>query len=809
MYDPLKRAGISRSRQCRGKTRTNRTRLGLERLEDRWAPAVFNVNSLADILNPPSGVVTLRSAIQSANTTSGPNTINLTLAGTYQITLVGTPGETDNAAGEFAIFSSGGNLTIQNTSGGFVAVDGNGLNNRVFDINPSASATAFLVTMRGFTIENGTALDSANPDGPNASGGGIRDQGSASLTLNNMVLLNNAAVADGGGLAMENAVSAPWTLTLNATQVLNNHAGDAGGGIESDGSGKVLVKNGSLIQGNSALNQGGGLYLDAIGTESANLTMTNTLVTNNAATGAGTGTGGGISNAGNGIVSITGSTIANNLSASTGGGYSDVNGLGNLVLSNSLFAGNSAVGNGGGLFVTGSREAITSSAIQNNHSGVLGGGLFAGGVLVYVLDSTFSGNTSSGSGGAIELETSGAGSNASAITNTTIAYNRALNNGGGANGGGVDASALFTGDILLEGDTITNNLATTGGGIFWSGAGGTNFKIENTIIAKNLTVSGGPDASSSSPFTDDGGNLIGISGSGSGNSGFTAASTQSGTPPSPLDPKLGPVQLNGGPTVGALAQPGVLLTEVPLTGSPVIDKGVLSGAQGTDERGYLRPDESGEGPDIGAVEYLTAGERFVQALYLDELGRPGSLPELDSWVGVLNTQGQAAVVSGITNSTEARDLVVKGWYQTYLGRTPQNGEENGWVNMLGSQTQEQVLSLLLGSTEFFNHAQTLGFSGSANAQFVQALYSLLLNRTAGDAEINFWVGELPNLGRQGVAAAILGSQEYRTDVTAAYYISLLHRTADQLGLNHWATSGLDIHHIRMSLEASGEFFAGG
>jgi hypothetical protein len=41
-------------------------RPGLEPLEDRFAPAVFNVNSLADVLNPAPGVVTLRSAIQAA-----------------------------------------------------------------------------------------------------------------------------------------------------------------------------------------------------------------------------------------------------------------------------------------------------------------------------------------------------------------------------------------------------------------------------------------------------------------------------------------------------------------------------------------------------------------------------------------------------------------------------------------------------------------------------------------------------------------------------------------------------------------------
>jgi hypothetical protein len=70
--------------------KNRRVRLSLETLEDRCVPAVFNVNSLADLLNPGPGIVTLRSAIQKADTTPGGNTINLTVPGTYQITLRGT-----------------------------------------------------------------------------------------------------------------------------------------------------------------------------------------------------------------------------------------------------------------------------------------------------------------------------------------------------------------------------------------------------------------------------------------------------------------------------------------------------------------------------------------------------------------------------------------------------------------------------------------------------------------------------------------------------------------------------------------------
>lgn len=141
--------------------KSNRARLSLDQLEDRVVPAVhvFNVNSTADILNPPAGVVTLRSAIAAANADPGTDTINLKAAGTYNITIPGANTGTDNS-GAFAILppsASGDSLTIINASGGGVTVNGNHLD-RVFDINPNLGATPnFSVIMQGFTITGGMA----------------------------------------------------------------------------------------------------------------------------------------------------------------------------------------------------------------------------------------------------------------------------------------------------------------------------------------------------------------------------------------------------------------------------------------------------------------------------------------------------------------------------------------------------------------------------------------------------------------------------------------------------------------------------
>jgi hypothetical protein len=340
----------------------------------------MNVNSTADILNPANGIVTLRSAIQQANASANPDgtVINLTVPGTYQITLQGTAGETDNAAGEFAIVPTGTPLSIINTSGARVTVDGGG-HNRVLDINPNNAATKELVTFQGFIIQDGFATDANNPDGFTASGGGIRDQGNISLTLNNIVLTNNAASADGGGISMENTVSSPWTLTLDNTTVRHNHAGDAGGGLETDGSGKVFINN-STITGNTTVNQGAGIWLDAIqaGTvlQSANLTITGSVISDNTAL---NGPTGGIGNAGNGAVSITSSTTANNFSGGTtsgGGGFGDENNQGTLTVLNSTFVDNSTTLSGGAIQEGGPSTTILDSTFTGNSSLVSGGGLF-------------------------------------------------------------------------------------------------------------------------------------------------------------------------------------------------------------------------------------------------------------------------------------------------------------------------------------------------------------------------------------------------------------------------------------------------
>jgi autotransporter-associated beta strand protein len=223
------------------------------------------------------------------------------------------------------------------------------------------------------------------------------------------------------------------------------------------------------------------------------------------------------------------------------------------------------------------------------------------------------------------------------------------------------------------------------------------------------------------------------------------------------------------------------------------------------------------GPDtparVTAFDGLNAQERALQALYLAALGRAGSKGELDSWAVQLSpgaTSLSPQVVAGIENSFEGRDHLVRSWYLAYLGRLAGGGEELGWVSALqAGQSEEQVLGYILGSPEFFSRAQTLIPSGTADERYIDALYELLLNRSAEPAGVAAWVPVVPGLGRTEVARRFLTGPEFRADQFEGYYNALLHRPDDPASLAAWVASGLDVYTVRIDFEISPEFFVNG
>jgi len=177
------------------------------------------------------------------------------------------------------------------------------------------------------------------------------------------------------------------------------------------------------------------------------------------------------------------------------------------------------------------------------------------------------------------------------LNNCTVSNNEVFDSEGGgiANGG----------TLNLNHCTISGNSAVVGMSPPAFGGGVVNWgtvNCQNTIIAGNFatrppgaTIAAGPDFFGT--LTSQGYNLIGNT-TDTVISGITTGNLLD------IDPLLGPLQNNGGPTD----------THALLPGSPALDAGI-SGGPNTDQRGFPRPFDipslpnAADGSDIGAYEF--------------------------------------------------------------------------------------------------------------------------------------------------------------------------------------------------------------
>ncbi|HEV3204325.1 MAG TPA: choice-of-anchor Q domain-containing protein, partial [Gemmataceae bacterium] len=135
-----------------------------------------------------------------------------------------------------------------------------------------------------------------------------------------------------------------------------------------------------------------------------------------------------------------------------------------------------------------------------------------------------------------------------------------------------------TGTITMLSVTISGNSATAqGGGIYVKGS----MDVRNTIIAVNSASTSGPDVSGH--ILSRGHNLIGNT---QGGDGFDSTDLRN------VNPRLGPLQDNGGPTQ----------TMALLPGSPAVDAGDNANARDFDQRGDGFARIVGSTIDIGAFE---------------------------------------------------------------------------------------------------------------------------------------------------------------------------------------------------------------
>ncbi len=670
-----------RTRRVKHNRRRARRRiLHVEALEPRRVLAAFSVNSIADTVdvNPGDGLAedalgntTLRAAVMESNALPGGDTIALP-PGTYALGITGS-GEDAAATGDLdvtddlVIAGAGAATTIIDASG---LADVTGFGDRVLHLQGTIT-----VDLSGVTITGGN-LDGT--PGSTGDGGGI-DAIESTLNITDSIITANTAVGFAGGLNL--VVNA--TATIDNTVVSNNVSGESGGGMVADMS--TVTITGSTFSGNSAPDFGGAIWSDT-----ADITISNSTITTHSADVGGAifldedstlavtncqlftndaRVGGAIYSAG--TASISDSELFDN-EADLGGAI--VNDGGTLTISNSQFIGNSAEAGGA---VYSSEMAIlhvSNSTFTANVANLFGEGaaIWSGGELT-VADSVFTDNVTDGNAGAIYVETETLATIARSTfsrNSTSSAGGAVFFNGGDAriedsvfvdnttesDGGAVSSESVLTvinstfsgnaasqgggifnfGELTLVNSTVAANTADEGGGVFNYNEAIGNFL--NSLVAGN-TADTGPDVDDDDGgLVSSGGNLIGI---GDGNSFVDGlGGDQVGAAGSPLDPVLGPLQDNGGPT----------FTHALLAGSPAIDAGNNSGAPPTDQRGAARPDGdagSGSTVDIGAFEAIPDNDGIPSGI---EDGAPNGGDGNND--GILDSQ--QAHVASLPNSVDGQ-----------------------------------------------------------------------------------------------------------------------------------------------------------
>ena len=588
---------LNKKRLCR--------RLRLEPLEDRRMLAVVTVDTHLDTVDFFDGATSLREAVFATNLVGGADTIDFDadLSGKTILLTMGELPITDS----LIIDASGltGGLTIDASGSDPMPDENYGDGSRIFNIDDGNSLTDIHVELVGLTLTGGDV-------GVWDKGGAIRSEEYLSV-INSTITGNSAGYGGGGGIWAGNELHISGsTISGNTIRTLvglffNGYDGGDGGGIWS---GSSLTIAGSTIFGNAAGDGGPAFYKGDGGDggdgggiwATGSLSIIDTTISNNRAGNGGggggdggyhgkDGTGGGIRFV-DGTFSLTGSTISQNSTNGRGGGISTSGGSNASVTSSTIF-GNSSGDPGGGIHMGAGVLAITASTVQGNSTEEHGGGIYSDEGDLTIIASVFHDNSAGGGGGGIYNDEGNLTVNASTIDNNFAVYY------GGGIASDTDSDFSTTQSQIINSTVSANVVSTGGGGIYnlggltviahctvtanmavggqGSGVASQGYayaktQVSHTIISGNT---GGDDVavrnSTTNSFVSGGYNLIGTGNTFSVGQSALDKFNKTGDRTGIINPRLGPLQNNGGPT----------FTHAPLLGSPAINAGNPAATPGT------------------------------------------------------------------------------------------------------------------------------------------------------------------------------------------------------------------------------------
>jgi hypothetical protein len=305
----------------------------------------------------------------------------------------------------------------------------------------------------------------------------------------------NAAGLDGGGLHVSGVSGT--TVVFVGTTVWNNQANRDGGGVWIAANTLFRTDEMSAFQSNragSSVNGGGGIFNDG-----GALVINETSFFNNSAVGK-AGLGGAIHSLG-GKVMITNSTLTFNHARRGGGAISQLGG--SLILVGSVVSTNLASGgDGGGVYVAVQADVVLDQVVVSANSAHRGGGLAAfDSTLIVKNDSRVLGNeaasagSDAGFGGGIYTQTG-----LLRILDSAITDNRALpglDSEPGSRGGGL--ASLFGTVNVRNSSVVSNTAGFKGGGIY----------VKSGVLTVQDSVIGGSGPSDANTAFHGGGIYVG------------------------------------------------------------------------------------------------------------------------------------------------------------------------------------------------------------------------------------------------------------------------------------------------------------
>ncbi len=193
---------------------------------------------------------------------------------------------------------------------------------------------------------------------------------------------------------------------------------------------------------------------------------------------------------------------------------------------------------------------------------------------------------------------------------------------------------------------------------------------------------------------------------------------------------------------------------------------------------------------FGSPEYVgraTSDTQYLTDLYRTFFIREPDAPGLAFWQGELTAvQSRSALLNSFLFSTEFSNQMTSLFgtssvrpevnmtidlYRGTFGRLPDSGGFTFWLGeiraaqCLGAAQVSTAVNMLSGL--FFN-SQEYSDRARINRDFVGDVYNAYLRRGPGgdSGGFNFWVGQVPVMGRDGVRAQFVPSVEFQARVTA-------------------------------------------